>query len=430
MKMIALLIIFIGSLMASPAHAAGFAVMNESPALLGQAYAGAAATTHDISSQFFNPATLTAYSTTQISAATSLLIPSFTAKNFSGTTSALVAATPINGRGYRGDIVKDIAIPSFYASTPINPKTVVGVSITTPWGVTTSYDDTWTGRYYGVTSALQSLNITPAIAHKFSDTLSLGAGIQAQYLDGRLTNAIDCGTLLGAPGAQDCFANMTGNDWGYGYTIGALWQPTAGTRLGLSYNSAVKHNVKGNVAYELPNQSLAGLLPNGGASLNIATPATLRLGGEYDVTPEWTVAASIHRVQWNVIDTITTRFDSGQADDATPYNWRNTWFTSLGARFQPGFSSWSYRIGTGFDQSPVSNDQSLNVRVPDADRYWLGMGVGYRLSDSVRLDATYMAMWFDAATLHLRDPGGLKGSLTGQYESYLDIVALRATASF
>jgi long-chain fatty acid transport protein len=428
MKIIALIIIFVGNIIILPVYAAGFAVMNESPALLGQAYAGAAATTNDISSQFFNPATLTAYSTPQISAATSLILPNFTAKNFTGTTAD---ATPINGRNYRGDIIKDVAIPSFYASAPINPKTVIGMSITTPWGLTTSYDDTWTGRYYGVTSQLQSLNITPAVAHKFSDTLSLGAGIQAQYLDGRMSNAIDCGTILTtAPGANDCFANMTGNDWGYGYTLGALWQPTTEVRLGLSYNSAVKHNLKGNVAYELPNPALAGVLPNGGISLNITTPATLRLGGEYDVTPEWTLSASVHRVQWNVVKTLSARFDSGQADDNTPYNWRNTWFASIGARFQPGFSPWSYRIGTGFDQSPVSNEQSLNVRIPDADRYWLGMGVGYALSDAVRLDATYLAMWFDAATVHLRDPGGLKGSLNGQYESYLDIVALRATASF
>ena len=71
------------------------------------------------------------------------------------------------------------------------------------------------------------------VAWEVADGISLAAGLQAQYIRARLTNAIDGD--LGAsrrisgslPGAEDGRGEVKGDDIDYGFTLGALWEPWA-----------------------------------------------------------------------------------------------------------------------------------------------------------------------------------------------------------
>ncbi len=67
---------------------------------------------------------------------------------------------------------------------------------------------------------------------------------------------------------------MTGDDWGYGYTLGALFQATDRTRLGISYRSEVDLTLDGDVNYSADNatgrQVLAGARPWGSCRTVVA----------------------------------------------------------------------------------------------------------------------------------------------------------------
>ena len=80
-----------------------------------------------------------------------------------------------------------------------------------------------------------------------------------QKIEARLSNAIDFGTigaLNAIPGAvpttMDGMAVMTGDDWGYGYTVGFLYEPARNQRIGVSYRSRVSHSLKGTTELEVP----------------------------------------------------------------------------------------------------------------------------------------------------------------------------------
>ena len=428
------------ALLASSANAAGFAIKNEAPTYLGQSYAGVSAASDDIATQFYNGALIAQYNANHISGGSSVLLPAIEAKNFSANSSA---GLPVSGRSSRGNAVQNVAIPNLSAVLPLDSRWTAGLALTSPWGLATNYDDDWKGRYYGISTRLSTINSTPTLAYSVTDSLAISAGAQVQYAKGRLTNAVDCGLINAAfglglggyvPGssANDCHGDLQGSDWGYGYTGGLLYKPDMRTRIGLSYRSEIDHELKGDVKYNNPNPIFAAVgLRNGDASLHVKTPAVATFGVQHDLTPEWTLGMEAQWTQWGSTEEFRARFTSGQADNVIDADWSDAWFYSLGGSYRPDQGRAIYRFGAGFDQSPVSN-RTREVRVPDSNRYWLSAGAGYELTSNVRLDATYLAMQFDDGRISQNASGNnaLRGTLNGEFNSFLNIISLQLSSKF
>src|SRR5262249_5863530 len=80
-----------------------------------------------------------------------------------------------------------------------------GLSVNAPFGLSNEYSKDWVGRYHAIESTLETTNINPVVAVKPISWLSLGAGVQIQYIDAKLTRAIDFGSILtglGVPGTS------------------------------------------------------------------------------------------------------------------------------------------------------------------------------------------------------------------------------------
>src|SRR5262249_24210 len=140
------------------------------------------------------------------------------------------------------------------------------------------------GRYHALKSSLKTISILPSLGFRVTDWLSLGAGMTAEHAKGTLTSAIDFGAVceifgkqsglpaglcpgIGlAPQQVDGGARVTGSDWGYGWHVGALFEPRADTRIGLTYHSRVDHDLSGHVTFDVPKK--AGILTGTGALKN------------------------------------------------------------------------------------------------------------------------------------------------------------------
>ena len=152
-----------------------------------------------------------------------------------------------------------------------------------------------------VRSELQTVNINPALAWRPVKWLSAGAGFQAQYVDGTLSNAIDFGTIgaaaahpgLAVRGRQDGYARLHGDDWAYGWNAGVPSSSRSqGTRLGVAYRSEVDHTLRGDVNFTGDDAGIADLIRGAtgaftdtDASLNLTTPASLSFGVHQALTP-------------------------------------------------------------------------------------------------------------------------------------------------
>jgi long-chain fatty acid transport protein len=89
--------------------------------------------------------------------------------------------------------------------------------------------------------------------------------------------------------------------------------------------------------------------------------------------------------------------------------------------------TWTFRGGFGFDQSPVTNS-NRTARLPDSNRLLLSVGVGYQLGEYMAIDVGYTHIFLPwEATL---DQTGTGTTLTGEYESSVDLFGLQLTFTF
>jgi long-chain fatty acid transport protein len=86
----------------------------------------------------------------------------------------------------------------------------------------------------------------------------------------------------------------------------------------------------------------------------------------------------------------------------------------------------SLRGGVAYDEAPVS-DVDRTPRIPDGARTWLAIGGRYRLSGQGVLDFGYAHLFVNDPGLHSKDNGT---TLTGQYDSQVDILSVQYTHSF
>ena len=166
------------------AAASGFALIEQSASGLGNAYAAGAAAIDNASVQFFNPAAMTELSGTQISLAGHYIMPSAKLTN-AGATVVTLGNIPVAGTV--DDAGVNGLVPNFYYKRDLDPPLKFGLGINAPFGLATEYDKTWIGRYHAIKSEVQTININPALAYKVNSQLSLGAGLNAQYIKAELS---------------------------------------------------------------------------------------------------------------------------------------------------------------------------------------------------------------------------------------------------
>jgi len=412
--------------------AAGFALSEQSVSGLGTAYAGGAAVAEDATVVFYNPAGMTRIAGRQWVVAAHVIQSSV---NFSNHGSHTASGTPLTG-GNGGDAGTVGVLPTFFYTQPIAPRLKFGIGVTAPFGLLTQYDNGWRGRYHGLKSQLQTLDINPALGYRLDDRVSLGAGISFQYMKADLTKAIDfgtvCGGACGAPQSNDGRAALSGGDWGIGFNLGALFIVTPATRLGVAYRSRIEHHVRGTASYQIPANVPAAIahLPafrNTDASADVTVPDSLSVSAFHRLDRRWAVMGDVTWTHWRLFKELRVHFDNGAADDVTPEAWRNTYRVSLGVNYRQD-SAWLWRAGLAYDQTPVPDRYYRTPRTPDADRIWLALGVNYRLSGSAMLDIGYAHLFMKTASL--TDDAPFDGQLTGDYRNQANILGVQYSRTF
>ena len=326
----------IAGLLSSEALAVGFALEHQSVSNLGYAFAGGAASAEDASTIFWNPAGMTRLPGRQGVAGLNAIYGS---ARFSdrGTSSPAGPAFPITG-GTGGNPVGLNWVPNLYYATDLTRDVKAGIGINAPFGLRTEYPSDWMGRYHAIDSVVKSLNINPAMAWKPRERLSLGAGLNLQYFDATLSNAVDYGaacfavfgpaTCAGAgiaPQGADGIAKVSGDSWGLGWNVGALFELSPSTRIGLAYRSSIKHEIKGRATFDnpaLPGAFAALTAPaqDTDARSTLKTPDSLSISVYNDLYPRWSVLADITWTGWSKFKELRVRFANGAPDAVTPEN--------------------------------------------------------------------------------------------------------------
>jgi long-chain fatty acid transport protein len=374
------------------AFASGFGLIESNADGQGAAYAGSGAVAENASTIFFNPAGMTLLPGRQIVASVHAI--RYSAKFNDG--------NPATSDG--GDAGDLSLLPNLYYAMPLSANTWFGFGINVPFGLKTEYDPTWTGRVQGIKSEMKTVNLNPGIGMRLTEKLSVGIGVSAMYIEAELTG------FAGAPGVL----TVAGNDWGYGYNLGLLYEWDKDTRVGLSYRSKVKQKLEGNAQFSVLS-SLDGPIT---ASATLPDTATLSVYKRLD--PQWAVLGDISWTGWSEFQELRILRDTGATLTVTPENWEDTLRFSLGAHYQLTGRT-KLRMGVGYDESPVPSSQYRTARIPDSDRTWVAFGLGYRLNKDDSIDVAYSHLFVKDAPID---------TPPGSYKAKVDILGVQYTHTF
>ncbi|MFT7228036.1 MAG: long-chain fatty acid transport protein [Methylophilaceae bacterium] len=400
-------------------QAAGFALIEQSASGMGNAYAGGAAIAEDASTIFFNPAGMTYIEGTQAIGALHLIKPN-AQFNDKGSSSG-GAFTPL---GDEGPNAGDLAfVPNFFFMTALSPSIKVGVGVSVPFGLKTEYDDRWLGRFQASKSELKTININPSIAYKLNDRLSVGAGVSLMRAEATLSRAVN----FGAGGVGD--VEIKGDDWGFGFNLGAIYQLTSDTRAGVAYRSKVKQKLDGDAKFTRP-----ALVPNAGAAADGDVTAKLDLPETFSVSlfselnSKWDVMGDVTWTRWSRFEELRVLRESGTTLTVTPENWENTVRYSIGATYHYS-DAIKLRAGLAYDEEAIK-DEFRTARIPGNDRKWVSLGASYKVTPVSTFDIGYSHLFISDVKIDDNQLAAGNGRLKGEYEGSVDILSLQYTYNF
>lgn len=394
------------------ANAAGFFIQEQSVRGLGAAFSGATTTLNDPSTIFFNPAGMTNLDGVQQQMGVNLLIPRSQLTNRGSTIPLGGAGANIDG----GNPYDPTPVPNGFMSYQINDRLWAGLGVTAPFGLASDYGTTWFGRYDSTSTKLEIFDIQPTIAYKVNDMLSIGAGVNIQHSDANLQARV-------TNGATEGDNRLTGDDWGFGYSIGLQLKPTNATTIGLNYKSEVHHKMEGRIQVT----GVAGLNENSPGFAKLTTPDHLTLGVAHKVTNRLTLQGQTSWYGWNNFQSIRAVRNTGTVANDVQQNYQTTLAFAAGAEYLLN-DQWLLRGGMQFDETPTT-DEFRSSRTPDGDRTWASIGATYKITPQINLDMAGTYIHIDSETINVVRNGGL-ARVIADTEGDVGILALGLTYKF
>lgn len=285
----------LAGLFSGTAMAAGFQLQNQNGAVKCQQRlcAGAAAMADDASTIFFNPAGMTFLPEGHlVSVGGTILQRSLRYDDRGTTTITGTALQPGSDGGQAGGV---LLIPVAFYTMSLTPDLRFGFGITAPFGNKTEYDKDFKGSYQGYYSHIKTLNLNPSIAYRVTPTLSVGAGINYQKIDADLQLYAD------PPGRRVFNTKLEGDDTAWGWNVGAIWQVSPSTRIGVTYRSSVDYDVEGTLKLALPAAVPAplGALRSRNVKVGVELPETASIAVFQKLSDKWDMMGDFTWTGWS-----------------------------------------------------------------------------------------------------------------------------------
>ncbi len=318
-------------------------------------------------------------------------------------------------------------VPTFYASIPLPADFTFGWGNYTEFGLGTKYADHWDLAGDTQQTTMEQMSFNPNLSYKVTDRWAVAAGIRGSYIlfnnhkrpyhgDSYLYDT-GYGTLS-APDAYHLHSRLNGDDWGMGWNAATSFKVTEDVTVGLIYRSQIKHKIKGdfhlnghvsgtmagtlhNVPYEYaPGQyTVLPSVPTSQdfsqtigarrrASAKLTLPESVTLGANWNVTPRYRVGSTITYTRWSSVNSIHFKIHGdGGYGYRQRFSWRDTVRVGFGMEYD--FLDWlSGRIGYVFDEDPTRKSHESTM-LPGGDRHIIGTGLGFKLTENLRLDLGY-----------------------------------------
>lgn len=345
------------------AKAEGFALQDWSAR--GAALAGGiVARGGDAASVSYNPAAITELEGTQIMMGGEYIHPINSVVGTSGQT--------------KHSETKQYFAPHGYITHKFNDSLSFGLGAFSRFGLGNNYGSAFfvPGSVYDV--ELITFTVSPVVAWRVNDHLSLGLGLELAYGDVDLNMKKN----LGHYGIQRF--SMTGDALSPAFSLSAHYRFNDQWKAGFVYRSHNDFDFDGDLKTSLTgSQEFAG-------DATLYTPDSYTLALAYYPMPELSFEAQAQYNTWSRYSELTINVPHsplGAYSETQIKDWRDTWLFSLSAEYQ--VLDWlTLRCGASYETSPVK-EAHADFIAPAHGRWKYGVGLGFA-KDNWTLDVAYV----------------------------------------
>jgi len=349
--------------LSGPTYAGGLWLNQFGDFAAGRASAGASAGVDEASTIIHNPASSLQLDGSALFVAAGVLLPDI---QFD-----IDETNPISGNDDGGEAGLDAPIGGIaYVHDTGSEKWNTGIYVAGMSGAGLEYNEDWVGRFQATDVEILILSVVPTIAYQVTDQLSVGAAVQYFY------GSLDLKVRLPSPGPgnDNGKAKLDGTDTGFSYALGAVYELSEMTRLGINYQGEVKLDFDGKLK-----------VPAGDVSANSNTKIPLaplvRLSLHHSLDEQIGFDFTVGWDGWSTLDKVFVSIPSQGGSLAK--NWEDTYHYSAGFQYA-ATSKWDITAGIAYDTSPVDRfDRTADLPVDRQLRY--NAGARYALRDNLDL---------------------------------------------
>lgn len=350
------------------AQAGGFQVNTQGQKALGMGGAFSAYN-KDASAAYYNPGALAMLDSGRyISIGSTLVMPK---------TSFLSANT---SKIY--EMESQAFTPSYlYAAIPVSKNFTAGLSVNSPYGLGTKWEDNWEGRSVSQEVNLKTFYIQPTLSYQITDNFSVGGGLVYAYGDVLVRRQI---------GEINSNAKLTGNASGFGFNAGIFGKIQDELSFGITYRSNVKFNLdKGKATFSNVPASLTNQFPEQSFKSTLKLPSTLSVGFTNRINQKVLIAFEFNLTGWSSYDSLNFDFENAATPDSRAgRKYEDAMAFRVGSEYAHS-DKLALRAGLFYDETPV-RDEYISPELPDGSRIGLTTGLSYKISERFELDAAYL----------------------------------------
>ncbi len=322
-------------------------------------------------------------------------------------------------------------IPSWYLTHQLNDKVWLGIGQFTRFGLGVKYPNGWDGGYNLQSVQLITSSITPNIAYKLTDKVSIAVGAEVLYADMQMRKNLDAGPVGGAAALYygvNGDMNLNGQGFAFGGNISLHAQLNDQWAVGLTYRAPMSLKVQGKARWDSKHSADVAfqnptLMYQPGSLKNkvrgtIHLPDSFAFGVSYKPTKSLSFEAGAIYTLWSRFE----NFNIYMKDPINDWNnndkkWKNNWTFNLSAEWW-ALDWMALRLGFVYDMSP-SHSGNADYMMPSNGRNYYTAGVGFKW-DKWTIDLAYMyahnheLVYNEAAggTANVSEKGVLSGRTT------------------
>lgn len=284
---------------------------------------------------------------------------------------------------------------SFY-SQKITDALYAGIGLYGNYGLGIDYGN-WAGDRLIKKSTMAAMTLSPSLAYRLSDRVSVGASANINYGFLTLTRTVDGDDKK----EQD-------HDWAMSYRLGLLMQLTDQTRAGITWNSKTDYDFSLDGKARFPN--LPGVEYNLPLTAQVRAPQQIMVSLVHDISKQWSVMGDLGWQDWSQFGAPQVTVAGQPVDRAS--RMKDTWHTALGVQYRPT-TQWRLNAGVAFDSTPYRDQSDVAMTLPTGDEWRFGTGAQYQITpaSNIGLAVEYLHM----QSSKVQTPGVLSGSYDHPY---------------